>query len=193
MSEHETDKVLVGRARRGDNKAFDLLLLKYQNRVVSVVSRFVYNHSDALDVTQEAFMRAWRALPNFRGESRFYTWLYRIAVNTAKNHLAAAARQPASKCADVSDIERTDSSEALRENATPEALLSRDELQSAVLSAIEELPKELRIAIVQREIDGMSYRQIAELMECPIGTVRSRIFRAREAIDNRIAPLLQGR
>ena len=138
-------------------------------------------------------MRAWKALPNFRGESGFYTWLYRITVNTAKNHLAAAARQPVDREASVDDLAGRASSSALRNEATPELLLARDELQDAVLRAIEALPDELRIAIVQREIDGMSYREIADMMGCPLGTVRSRIFRARQAIDDSIAPLMDSR
>ncbi len=191
MSSPETDKELVERVKNGDKRAFDLLVLKYQSRIVNLVSRFVRNPADAMDVTQEAFIKAYRALPNFRGESAFYTWMYRIAVNTAKNYLAVQSRRPNEADQDISEIEQIEANSALREQATPEHMLLTDEIQNTVINAIENLPEDLRTAITLREVEGMSYEEIAAVMECPIGTVRSRIFRAREAIDNDLKPLLQ--
>ena len=191
MANNITDKQLVKRVQNGEKAAYDLLVLKYQQRIINLVSRFVRNHSDALDVTQEAFIKAYRALPNFRGDSAFYTWLYRIAVNTAKNHLAVQSRRPRDSDYDVSEIEQIEGNSALTEQATPENILLKDELQATVLKAIEELPEDLKTAIMLREVEGLSYEEIASVMECPIGTVRSRIFRAREAIDNEMNPLLQ--
>lgn len=191
MAQNVTDKELIERVKNGEKAAYDLLVLKYQQRIINLVSRFVRNHSDALDVTQEAFIKAYRALPNFRGDSAFYTWLYRIAVNTAKNHLAVQSRRPRSSDYDVSEIEQIEGNSALKEQATPENLLLKDELQSVVLKAIEDLPEDLKTAIMLREVEGLSYEEIADVMECPIGTVRSRIFRAREAIDNQMTPLLK--
>jgi RNA polymerase sigma-70 factor, ECF subfamily len=192
MADKVTDKQLIERVKKGEKAAYDLLVLKYQQRIVNLVSRFVRNQSDALDVTQEAFIKAYRALPNFRGESAFYTWLYRIAVNTAKNHLAVQSRRPSgSNNYDVSEIEQFEGADALREQATPESMLLKDELQATVLKAIEDLPEDLKTAIMLREIEGLSYEEIASVMECPIGTVRSRIFRAREAIDGEMKPLLE--
>ena len=191
MADKVTDQQLIERVKNGEKAAYDLLVLKYQQRIINLVSRFVRNHSDALDVTQEAFIKAYRALPNFRGESAFYTWLYRIAVNTAKNHLAVQSRRPAESDHDVSEIEQIEGSGALKEQATPENLLLKDELQATVLKTIENLPEDLKTAIMLREVEGLSYEEIATVMECPIGTVRSRIFRAREAIDNEMRPLLQ--
>jgi RNA polymerase sigma-70 factor (ECF subfamily) len=190
MSSTETDKLLVERVKSGDKAAFDLLVLKYQQRVVNLVSRFVRNHADALDVTQEAFIKAYRALPNFRGDSAFYTWLYRIAVNTAKNFLTTQARRSGELDQDISEIEQIEANDALRDKASPERLLLRDEIKATVIAAIDELPEDLRMAIMLREVDGMSYEDIAGVMECPIGTVRSRIFRAREAVDKQLKPLL---
>ena len=190
MGENVTDQQLVERVQKGDKKAFDLLVLKYQQRIVNLVSRFVRNQADALDVTQDAFIKAYRALPNFRGESAFYTWMYRIAVNTAKNYLAVQARRPFGMEQDVSEIEQFEGENALKEYATPENLLFRDEIQETVINAIEELPDDLRMAITLREVEGLSYEDIAVAMDCPIGTVRSRIFRAREAIDMQLKPLL---
>lgn len=190
MGDNVTDQQLVERVQRGDKKAFDLLVLKYQQRIVNLVSRFVRNPADALDVTQDAFIKAYRALPNFRGESAFYTWMYRIAVNTAKNHLAVQARRPQDADQDIEEIEQIGGENALKEYATPEHLLLRDEIQETVINAIEELPEDLRIAITLREVEGLSYEDIAIAMDCPIGTVRSRIFRAREAIDKELKPLL---
>lgn len=190
MATKTTDKELIERVKNGDKAAYDLLVLKYQQRIVNLVSRFVRNQSDALDVTQEAFIKAYRALPKFRGDSAFYTWLYRIAVNTAKNYLASQARRPTDSDYDVSEIEQIEGGDALKEQATPENLLMKDQLQSTVLKAIENLPDDLRSAIMLREVEGLSYEEIAQVMECPIGTVRSRIFRARESIDNEMRPLL---
>jgi RNA polymerase sigma-70 factor (ECF subfamily) len=190
MGNKITDQQLVERVQNGDKKAFDLLVIKYQQRIVNLVSRFVRNQADALDVTQDAFIKAYRALPNFRGDSAFYTWMYRIAVNTAKNHLAVQNRRPMDIDQDVSEIEQIEGDHALKEYATPEHMLLRDEIQDTVVQAIEGLPEDLRIAITLREVEGLSYEDIAEAMECPIGTVRSRIFRAREAIDKELKPLL---
>ena len=191
MANSVTDQELIERVKKGEKAAYDLLVLKYQQRIINLVSRFVRNHSDAQDVTQEAFIKAYRALPNFRGESAFYTWLYRIAVNTAKNYLALQSRRPTESDHDVAEIEQIESNDALKEHATPENLLLKEELQATVLKAIEDLPEDLRSAITLREVEGLSYEEIATVMECPIGTVRSRIFRAREAIDNEIRPLLE--
>lgn len=190
MGSNDTDKLLVERVQRGEKAAFDVLVLKYQQRVISLVSRFVRNHADALDVTQDAFLKAYRALPNFRGDSAFYTWLYRIAVNTAKNYLATQSRRAGEMDKDISEIEQIEDNDALRDKATPERLLLRDEIQATVIAAIDGLPQDLRTAIMLREVDGMSYEDIANIMECPIGTVRSRIFRAREAVDIQLKPLL---
>ncbi|MCZ6525903.1 MAG: RNA polymerase sigma factor RpoE [Gammaproteobacteria bacterium] len=190
MTSNETDLRLVKRVQQGDKTAFDALVLKYQSRIVNLVSRFVRNQADALDVTQDAFLKAYRALPNFRGDSAFYTWLYRIAVNTAKNYLAVQARRSSDKEQDFSEIEQIEGNHALKEYATPEHLLLRDEIQATVIAAIEDLPEYLRMAITLREIEGLRYEEIATVMDCPIGTVRSRIFRAREAIDGQLKPLL---
>jgi len=190
MSGSDSDKELVERVKNGEKAAFDLLVLKYQSRIVNLVSRFVRNPTDALDVTQEAFIKAYRALPNFRGDSAFYTWMYRIAVNTAKNYLAVQSRRPAESDQSIEDIEQIEGDNALKEQATPEHMLLTDEIQRTVVSAIENLPDDLRTAITLREVEGLSYEEIAAVMDCPIGTVRSRIFRAREAIDKELSPLL---
>lgn len=190
MSARESDQQLVERVQRGDKHAFDLLVSKYQQRILNLVGRFVRNPSDAMDVTQEAFLKAYRALPKFRGDSAFYTWMYRIAVNTAKNYLAVQSRRPMEADQDYDEIEQIDSSGVLRDQATPEHMLLRDEIQDTVIRAIEELPEDLRTAIMLREVEGLSYEDIAAVMECPIGTVRSRIFRAREAIDKQLKPLV---
>jgi len=190
MGSGETDQLLVQRVKRGEKAAFDALVLKYQSRIVNLVSRFVRNPADALDVTQEAFLKAYRALPNFRGESAFYTWLYRIAVNTAKNYLAVQSRRPAESDASTEDIEQNEGDSALTEHDTPEHLLLTEEIQSTIIAAIEALPEDLKTAIMLRELEGLSYEEIAVVMECPIGTVRSRIFRARESIDKELKPLL---
>lgn len=191
MSKSPSDSQLVVRVQKGDKAAFNLLVLKYQSRIVNLVSRFIRNHADALDVTQEAFIKAYRALPNFRGESAFYTWLYRIAVNTAKNFLAVQTRRYSDYEQEFSEIEQFEGNEALKEHSTPEHLLLAEEIQTTVISAIENLPDDLRTAITLREIDGLSYEEIAGAMDCPIGTVRSRIFRAREAVDHVLKPLLE--
>jgi RNA polymerase sigma-70 factor (ECF subfamily) len=191
MGSKNTDQQLVARVQQGDKAAFDLLVLRYQSRIINLVSRFVRNPSDALDVTQEAFLKAYRAMPSFRGDSAFYTWLYRIAVNTAKNWLAIQSRRSADSEMDYEEIERIEGNSALREYATPERLLLKDEIQATVIAAIEELPEDLRLAIMLREVEGLSYEEIASVMECPIGTVRSRIFRAREAIDKQLKPLIE--
>lgn len=191
MTARETDQELVVRAQRGDSRAFDLLVLKYQGRVASLVGRFVSDVGEVEDVTQEAFIKAYRALPNFRGDSAFYTWLYRIASNTAKNHLVSRGRRPSSD-ADVTDAEYFDEGEALRETETPENHYLGQELAKVVAGALDELPEELRLALTLREFDGMSYEEISEVMDCPVGTVRSRIFRAREAVDNRVKSQMQG-
>lgn len=190
MGDGVTDQQLIERVKRGEKSAFDFLVLKYQQRIINLVSRFVRNPTDALDVTQEAFLKAYRALPNFRGESAFYTWMYRIAVNTAKNYLAVQSRRPFEAEQDISEIEQIEGDNALKEHATPEDMLLRDELQAKVIYAIENLPPDLQMAITLREVEGLSYDEIAMVMECPIGTVRSRIFRAREAIGNQLKPLL---
>ena len=191
MSDNIIDKEIIERVKGGDKKAYDLLVLKYQQRVINLISRFVKNHSDALDVSQETFIKAYRALPNFRGESAFYTWLYRIAVNTAKNHLTVQSRKITKSDYDVTDIEQIEGNMSLIEQTTQENLLHKDELQETVLKTIENLPEDLKSAIMLREIDGLSYEDIANVMDCPVGTVRSRIFRAREMIDSKIKPLLE--
>ena len=190
MSARENDQQLVERVQQGDKKAFDLLVSKYQQRILNLVGRFVRNQNDAMDVTQEAFLKAYRALPNFRGDSAFYTWMYRIAVNTAKNYLAVQSRRPMETDQDYDEIEQIDSSGVLKEQSTPEHMLLRDEIQDTVVNAIEALPEDLRTAITLREVEGLSYEEIAAVMDCPIGTVRSRIFRAREAIDKQLKPLV---
>ena len=190
MPERRADQELVSRAQSGDKRAFDLLVIKYQQKVANLIGRYLRDTTEVLDVTQEAFLKAYRALPGFRGESAFYTWLYRIAINTVKNHLVAQGRRPPGDDVDAEMAEQMDLSSRLRENGTPERLLLRDEIARNVQEALDELPNDLRTAVVLREFDGLSYEEIAKTMECPIGTVRSRIFRAREAIDKRLRPLL---
>lgn len=190
MSEREIDHALVVRVQQGDKKAFDLLVLKYQLRLSKLVSRFLRNQSDVPDVVQEAFIKAYRALPNFRGESAFYTWLYRIAINTAKNHLVAQSRKSPANSIDVQDAEDYGASEWLKEFASPEREALASELEITIHRAMGDLPSDLREAITLREIEGLSYEDIAAAMDCPIGTVRSRIFRAREAIDSRLTAIL---
>lgn len=190
MGENVTDQALVERVQQGDKKAFDLLVLKYQHRIMKVLSRYMYDPHEVQDLAQEAFIKAYRALPNFRGDSAFYTWLYRIAINTAKNHLVAQGRRPPSGDIDAADAEQYEGESALKEYASPERELLTDEIQRVVAAAIDELPDDLKTAITLRELEGMSYEEIADAMDCPIGTVRSRIFRAREAIDTKLKPLL---
>ncbi|MCG6896292.1 MAG: RNA polymerase sigma factor RpoE [Thiocapsa sp.] len=191
MSERIADQELVVRAQTGDKRAFDLLVLKYQQKVANLISRYIRDPSEVLDVSQEAFLKAYRALPAFRGESAFYTWLYRIAVNTVKNHLVAQGRRPPGDDVDAELAEQMDMGTRLRESGTPERHLLTDEIAETVQRALDDLPDDLRTAIVLREFEGMSYEEIATAMECPIGTVRSRIFRARDAIDKRLRPLLE--
>ncbi|MCW8902183.1 MULTISPECIES: RNA polymerase sigma factor RpoE [Sedimenticola] len=190
MGERQIDRELVERVQRGDKKAFDLLVLKYQQKVANLVSRYVRDPSETLDVTQEAFIKAYKALPNFRQESAFYTWLYRIAINTAKNYLVAQKRRPPSSDIDADTAEQLDVGVRLKEHATPEHHLLEKEIAETVSQAIDELPEDLRTAITLRELEGLSYEEIAKAMECPVGTVRSRIFRARAAIDAKLQPLL---
>ena len=186
----DVDQQLVERVQKGDRRAFDLLVIKYQHKVMAVISRFIRDHAEVQDVAQEAFIKAFRALPNFRGDSAFYTWIYRIAINTAKNHIVARNRRPPSSDVEVEDAEFYAGNDAMHEMNTPERNLLRDELQETIEQAFRDLPDDLRTAVSLREMDGLSYEEIAEVMECPVGTVRSRIFRAREAIDKRIKPLM---
>ena len=190
MGERDIDQALVERVQRGDKTAFDLLVQKYQHRVVKVISRYVRDQSEVYDVAQEAFIKAYRALPRFRGDSAFYTWMYRIAINTAKNYLVSQGRRMPNVDIDAQDAEQFEGASGLKEYATPEHLLMRDQVESTVYSAIEQLPDDLRTAITLRELEGLSYEEIAEAMDCPVGTVRSRIFRAREAIDKKLKPLV---
>ncbi|HXF08302.1 MAG TPA: RNA polymerase sigma factor RpoE [Candidatus Acidoferrales bacterium] len=178
------DQDLVRRVQRGDKTAYDLLVRKYQHKVIKLVSRYVYDPSDAHDVAQEAFIKAYRALPGFRGDSAFYTWLYRIAINTAKNYVAARSRVPISAASEFGNEDsEVDFSSRLSDIDTPEALLLSQEVRRTILSAIDALPQDLRTALILREIEGMSYEEIAQTMDCPVGTVRSRLFRARDTID----------
>jgi RNA polymerase sigma-70 factor (ECF subfamily) len=185
-----TDQQLVVRVQEGDKRAFDLLVLKYQHKVHAIVGRFVRDTDEVADVVQEAFIKAYRALPKFRGESQFYTWLYRIAVNTAKNYLVSRSRRPPGSDVDIDDAEYYSGSEYLKDLGTPENQLFRDELESVIVKSIAELPEDLRTAVTLREYEGLSYEEIAEIMECPVGTVRSRIFRARESIDKVVGKLI---
>ena len=191
MTASDTDQQLVQRAQRGDLRAFDLLVLKYQGRIAALVSRYVSDASEVEDVTQEAFIKAYRALGKFRGDSAFYTWLYRIAANAAKNHLAAKGRRPGAD-ATIEDAEGYDEGGLLLESASPEALAMGGELAEVVESALNALPDELKAALMLREFDGLSYDDIADVLGCPVGTVRSRIFRAREAIDQRVKEQISG-
>ncbi len=191
MTTRESDQQLVQRAQRGDTRAFDLLVLKYQGRIATLVARFVNDPAEVEDVTQEAFIKAFRALDKFRGESAFYTWLYRIASNAAKNYLTTRSRRPTSD-AEIEDAVYFDEADALRDDESPESHLFGEEMADAVQGVLDGLPEELRMALVLREIDGLSYEDIAEVMECPVGTVRSRIFRARDAIDLKVRAQLLG-
>lgn len=190
MGEQNVDQALVERVQRGDKRAFDLLVRKYQQRVMHVLSRYVRDATEVEDLAQETFIKAYRAVASFRGDSAFYTWLYRIAINTAKNFLVAQGRRPPQDDVGIEDAELYPGADGLREHASPERELLRDELRDVVFRTIESLPDDLKTAITLRELEGMSYEEIADAMSCPVGTVRSRIFRAREAIDERLRPLL---
>ncbi len=191
MSNQASDQKLVKRVQKGDKGAFDLLVLKYQHKIVNLIMRYVRDPELALDIAQEAFIKAYRALPRFRGDSAFYTWMYRIAVNTAKNYLAAQRRQPANVELDLQDPEQYDLHAKLRETDTPEGITLSNELRETVERAIAALPEDLRTAIILRELEGMSYEEIAQTMECPVGTVRSRIFRARDAISKKVGSMIR--
>src|ERR1700743_893795 len=193
MGENEVDQALVERVQAGDRRAFDLLVRKYQHRLVALISRYVRDWSECEDIAQESFVRAWKALPSSRGETPFYPWLYKIAVNTAKNHLVAMGRRPPTDDIAVDDAVFVPGADRMHESATPERELMRQEIEQTVFTTVQALPEELRTAITLREVEGLSYEEIAEAMGCPIGTVRSRIFRAREAIDEKLRPLLSDR
>lgn len=186
-NDQQTDQQLVERVQRGDKHAFDLLVLKYQHKIVGLVSRYMRDQDEVLDVTQEAFIKAYRSMGGFRGDSQFYTWMYRIAINTAKNHLVSRSRRPPDTDIDVDDGEFHDNSAVLKDIENPENRLATRQLEDVVYKAIDDLPDELKVAVTLREFEGLSYEEIAEVMECPVGTVRSRIFRAREAVDKKIA------
>ncbi|RLA13906.1 MAG: RNA polymerase sigma factor RpoE [Gammaproteobacteria bacterium] len=191
MGTNLLDAELVKRVQAGDKAAFDILVQKYQHKVVNLINRYVSDQTECYDIAQDAFIKAYRAIGNFRGDSQFYTWLYRIAANTAKNHLASRARKSPLYSVDIDDAEHYEGESRLKEYTTPENLLLTDEIERTVYRAIEELPDDLKSAIMLREIEGLSYEEIAEVMDCPIGTVRSRIFRARDAIDRELRPLLE--
>jgi RNA polymerase sigma-70 factor (ECF subfamily) len=188
----DTDQELVKRVQKGDQAAFDMLFARYQVRIINLIARYVRDSDEVRDVAQEAFIKAYRAIPRFRGDSQFYTWLYRIAINTAKNHLVSRSRRPPSSDVDIEDADYRDDADMLRETEDPESALSRDQLEATIHQALSQLPDDLRSALTLREFDGLSYEQIADILECPVGTVRSRIFRAREFVDQRIRPLLDG-
>ncbi len=190
VSEQDVDWLLVRRVQAGEKAAFDLLVKKYQQKVMNLVSRYIKDNAEVMDIAQEAFIKAYRALPNFRGESAFYTWLYRIAINTAKNFLVAKGRRPPGTDVEASEAEAYSNVDALKEHASPERMVLSHELKQILFDAIEKLPKDLKKAIELRELEGLTYEQIAEEMDCPVGTVRSRIFRAREIIDEKIKPLI---
>jgi len=191
MGENNVDQELVRRVQHGDKKAFDVLVRKYQQKIVKLISRYVRDQDEVLDVAQETFIKAYRALAKFRGDSAFYTWLYRIAINTAKNYLVAQSRRPPDTDIDAADAVQFDGDSKLRETDLPEQLVHRDEVERVIFETIDELPQDLRTAITLRELEGLSYEEIAQAMDCPIGTVRSRIFRAREAIEAKLKPLLK--
>ena len=191
MGTNLLDAELVQRVQAGDTGAFDVLVQKYQHKVVNLVGRFVSDHAECQDIAQDSFIKAFRAINSFRGDSQFYTWLYRIAANTAKNYLASRARKSPGYTIDVDDAEHFEGESGLKEYANPENLLLTEEIKATIFSAIERLPEDLKSAISLREIDGLSYEEIAQVMDCPIGTVRSRIFRARDVIDKELRPLLE--
>jgi RNA polymerase sigma-70 factor, ECF subfamily len=190
MGEQESDLALVERVQKGDKRAFDLLVRKYQHKVIGVISRYISDWSECQDVAQEAFIRAYRAIGAFRGDAQFYTWMYKIATNTAKNHLVSQGRRPPTDDIAIDDAVLLDGGARLKDKATPEHELLRQEIERTVFDTVEQLPEDLKTAITLREVDGLSYEEIAETMNCPIGTVRSRIFRARDAIDEKLRPLL---
>ena len=190
QSQNEIDLEIVKRVQRGDKSAFDLLVIKYQHKLAKLVLPYVHDRDDVLDVVQESFIKAYKALPRFRGDSAFYTWLYRIAINTSKNYLTAQSRRPPRSDVDAADAEFYDGGSAMHDNTTPEANLATQQIKDAINRVISALPEELKIAITLREFEAMSYDEIADIMDCPVGTVRSRIFIAREAIDNEIKALL---
>ena len=192
MTTEQSDLALVERVQRGDRRAFDVLVLRYQQKVLKLIMRYVRDTMEAEDIAQEAFIKAYRALPSFRGDSAFYTWLYRIAINTAKNSLVSTKRRPIDYDLDLQDPEQYALQARLTDGETPEHLVLTDEIRETVNGAMAELPEDLRTAIVLREIDGLSYEEIAASMDCPVGTVRSRIFRAREAIDRKLRPIFAG-
>jgi RNA polymerase sigma-70 factor (ECF subfamily) len=192
-NQRDTDEQLVARVQKGDKRAFDLLVLKYQHKVMSLISRYVSDSAEVQDVAQEAFIKAYRAIARFRGDSAFYTWLYRIAANTAKNYLVARGRRPPGSDIDAEDAEFLDMGGALKDIDAPEEQLAAEELRSVVEATIKSLPEDLRAALTLREYDGLSYEEIAAVMECPVGTVRSRIFRAREAVDLQVERLMNGK
>jgi len=189
----QIDQELVLRVQQGDKSAYDHLVRKYQHKIIQIVNRYVKDPSEAQDVAQESFIKAYRALNNFRGDSAFYTWLYRIAINTAKNFLVSRARRYSQYEVDVQEAEQVGNIPQLRSMETPEQQLFNEEIVAAIKAAIDKLPEEMRMAIMLREFEGLSYQEIAQAMDCPVGTVRSRIFRAREAIDNKLTPLLDNR
>lgn len=191
MGERNIDQDLVKRVQQGERGAFDVLVRKYQHKILKLVSRYIHDPYEAMDVTQEAFLKTYRALPKFRGDSAFYTWLYRIAINTAKNYLIAQGRRPLETDIDSQVLEQNGGMGNLKEMDTPEHLMLRDEIERTIYQAIEDLPEDLRTAVTLREMEGMSYEEIAQTMSCPVGTVRSRIFRAREAIDKRLKDLIR--
>ncbi len=190
MGANQTDLELVRRVQSGDKSAFDVLVIKYQQKVINLVTRYVHDPHIAMDVSQESFIKAYRGLKNFRGDSAFYTWLYRISINTAKNHLVSKSRRMPDDDIDAQEAEQYEGGGKLRDLSTPESEMMSEEIKNTLTSAIESLPDDLRIAITLRELEGMSYEEISEAMDCPIGTVRSRIFRARESIENELEPLL---
>lgn len=191
MGRQNVDQELVERVQRGEKQAFDVLVRKYQHKILKLISRYIRDESEVQDVAQETFVKAYRALGQFRGESAFYTWLYRIAINTAKNYLVAQGRRPPDTDIDAEEAEQFEGQSNLKESDSPERMALRDEIERTVYEAIDELPEDLRSAITLREMEGLSYEEIAQAMSCPIGTVRSRIFRAREAIDKKLKPLLE--
>lgn len=191
MNSNETDAELVKRVQNGDSKAFDVLVIKYQQRVINLITRFVSDYSECQDIAQEAFMKAYKGLHNFRGDSQFYTWLYRIAANSAKNYLASKSRKVPAQGIDAQDAEFYDGESRLKDRESPESLMLTKEIEKTIFASIEALPEDLKTAIRLREMEGMSYDDIAHIMDCPIGTVRSRIFRAREAIDVELRPLIE--